>query len=144
SKVASLKAKKARLEAIEVSIQKNVEELKQDRRELKTRGGSSRPLVKRKLAHGSLISRATHARTSSSKDDVPYLTVSKDDEGLLDVLDLNDATACHLKIFAITPLAWKNHLDNHMDVELLDLHNRCYARQGVVDNAINNHLSHLS
>ncbi|GKE73798.1 hypothetical protein Tco_1535839 [Tanacetum coccineum] len=26
-------------------------------------------------------------------------------------------------------------MDNHMDVELLDLHDRCYARQAVVDNA---------
>ncbi|GJU59414.1 hypothetical protein Tco_1237180 [Tanacetum coccineum] len=30
-----------------------------------------------------------------------------------------------------------NHLDNHMDVELLDLHDRCYPRQAVVDNAVN-------
>ncbi|GJZ27989.1 hypothetical protein Tco_0572636 [Tanacetum coccineum] len=103
----------------------------------KTRGGSSSPLVKRKLAHGSSTSRATHAKTSSSKDDAPFLTVSDDDEGLPNVLELKDATDCHLKIFAITPPAWKNHLDNHMDVELLDLHDRYYARQAVVDNAVN-------
>ncbi|GKC20578.1 hypothetical protein Tco_1022728 [Tanacetum coccineum] len=100
-------------------------------RKCKTRGGSSRPLVKRKLAPRSSIS---HVKTSSSKDDVPYLTVSDDDEGLPDVLELKDATACHLKIFVITPPSWKNHLDNHMDAELLDLHDRCYARQAVVDN----------
>ncbi|GKA24835.1 hypothetical protein Tco_0710868, partial [Tanacetum coccineum] len=63
----------------------------------KTRGGSSRPPVKRKLTPR----RATR---------------------LCDVLELKDATACYLKISAITPLAWKNHLDNHMDLELLDLH----------------------
>ncbi|GJZ76849.1 hypothetical protein Tco_0641521 [Tanacetum coccineum] len=103
----------------------------------KTRGGSSRPPVKRKPAPGFSTSRATRAMTSSSKEDVPFLTVSDDDEGLLDVLELKDATACHLKIFAITPLAWKNHLDNHLDLELLDLHDRCYARQVVVDNAVN-------
>ncbi|GKA97842.1 hypothetical protein Tco_0825736 [Tanacetum coccineum] len=130
-------------------------------RKYKTREGSSRPLVKRKLALGSSIS---HAKTSSSKDDVPYLTVSDDDEGRLsffnllgivfaswvhqyvcllsffglpDVLELKDATACHLKIFFITPPSWKNHLDIHMDAELLDLHDRCYARQAVVDNAVN-------
>ncbi|GKC86816.1 hypothetical protein Tco_1147465, partial [Tanacetum coccineum] len=57
--------------------------------------------------------------------------------GLPNVLELKDATTCHLKIFAITPPAWKNHLDNHIDVELLDLHDRCYARQVVVDNAVN-------
>nr|GEV78834.1 hypothetical protein [Tanacetum cinerariifolium] len=56
--------------------------------------------------------------------------------GLPDILKLNDATACHLKISAITPPAWKNHLDNHIDVELLDLHDRCYARQAVVDNGV--------
>ncbi|GKB97542.1 hypothetical protein Tco_0983679 [Tanacetum coccineum] len=63
--------------------------------------------------------------------------LSDDDEGLPDVLELKDATSCHLKISAITPPAWKNHLDNHMDVELLDLHDRCYARQAVVNNAVN-------
>ncbi|GJV65538.1 hypothetical protein Tco_1476366 [Tanacetum coccineum] len=86
-------------------------------RKCKTRGGSSRPLIKRKLAPG----RATRAK-NSSKEDVPFLTVSNDDEGLLDVLELKDATACHIKISAITPLAWKNHLDNNIDLELLDLH----------------------
>ncbi|GKA12891.1 hypothetical protein Tco_0692437 [Tanacetum coccineum] len=106
-------------------------------RKCKTRGGSSRPLVKRKLSPGSLTSRTTRAKTSSSKDDAPFLTVSNDDEGLPDVLKLKDATACHLKISAITPPAWKNHLDNHIDVELLDLHDRSYARQAVVDNAVN-------
>ncbi|GJZ79868.1 retrovirus-related pol polyprotein from transposon TNT 1-94 [Tanacetum coccineum] len=83
-------------------------------RKCKTRGGSSRP-----------------------PDDDPFLTVSDDDGGLPDVLKLKDATSCHLKISTITPPAWKNHLDNHMDVELLDLHDRCYRRQAVVDNAIN-------
>ncbi|GJU11466.1 hypothetical protein Tco_1133862 [Tanacetum coccineum] len=81
-------------------------------RRCKTSGGSSRPPLKRKLAPGSSSSRATRAKTSSSKDDPPFLTVSDDDEGLLDVFELKDANACHLKIFAITPPAWKNHLDN--------------------------------
>ncbi|GJY53457.1 hypothetical protein Tco_0445121 [Tanacetum coccineum] len=83
-------------------------------RKCKTRGGSSRPHVKRNL-----------------------LLVSDDDEGLSDVLELKDATAFHLKISVITPSAWKNNMDNHMDVELLDLHDRYYARQAVVDNAVN-------
>ncbi|GKE02350.1 hypothetical protein Tco_1390333, partial [Tanacetum coccineum] len=74
-------------------------------RKCKTKGGSSRPPVKRKLASGS--------------SPPVFLTV------------------CHLKISAITPPAYKNHLDNHMDLELLDLHDRCYARHSVVDNAIN-------
>ncbi|GJZ57152.1 hypothetical protein Tco_0612646 [Tanacetum coccineum] len=82
-------------------------------RKCKTRGGSLRPLVKRKLAFGSSTSRATRAKTSSLKDDAPFLTVSDDDE------------------------AWKNHLDNHMDLKLLDLHDCCYARQAVVDNVVN-------
>ncbi|GKB30085.1 UBN2 domain-containing protein [Tanacetum coccineum] len=106
-------------------------------RKCKTRGVSSRPPIKRKLVHGSSTSHATHAKTSSLKDDVPFLTVSDDDEGLPDVFEFKDATTCHLKIFAITPLAYKNHLDNHIDVELLDLYDRCYARQAVVNNAIN-------
>ncbi|GJU21200.1 hypothetical protein Tco_1154542 [Tanacetum coccineum] len=57
--------------------------------------------------------------------------------GLPDCFELKDANACHLKISAITPPAWKGHLDNQMDLELLDLHDRCYARQAVVDNAVN-------
>ncbi|GKB21646.1 hypothetical protein Tco_0855569, partial [Tanacetum coccineum] len=76
------------------------------------------------LFPGFSTSRATRAKTSSSKDDAPFLIVSDDDE----VLELKDATACHLKISAITHPAWKNHLDNHKDVEL---HDRCYARQDV-------------
>nr|GEY80025.1 hypothetical protein [Tanacetum cinerariifolium] len=50
--------------------------------------------------------------------------------------EYND-NASHLKVSAITPLAWKNHLDNQLDVELLDLHDRCYAKQAVVDNVVN-------
>ncbi|GJV70681.1 hypothetical protein Tco_1490676 [Tanacetum coccineum] len=67
-------------------------------------GRSSRPPVKRKLASRSSNSRATRAKTSTSKDDVPFLTVSDDDKGLSDVPELKDATACHLKISAITPI----------------------------------------
>ncbi|GKA16352.1 hypothetical protein Tco_0696099 [Tanacetum coccineum] len=66
-------------------------------RKCKTRGGSSRPPVKRKLASGSSTSRATRAKTSSSNDDAHFLIVSDDDEGLPDVFELKDAVACHLK-----------------------------------------------
>nr|GEV05255.1 hypothetical protein [Tanacetum cinerariifolium] len=106
-------------------------------RKCKTREGSSRSLVKRKLAPRSSTSCDTRTKTSSLKDDAPFLTVFDDDEGLTDVIELKDATARHLKISAVTPSAWKNHLDNHMDVELLDLYDRCYARQAVVDNVVN-------
>nr|GFA07035.1 hypothetical protein [Tanacetum cinerariifolium] len=51
-------------------------------RKCKTRGGSSRPPVKRKLTPRSSTSRAARAKTSSLKDYVPYLTMSDDDEGL--------------------------------------------------------------
>nr|GEW48800.1 RNA-directed DNA polymerase, eukaryota, reverse transcriptase zinc-binding domain protein [Tanacetum cinerariifolium] len=61
----------------------------------------------------------------------------KDMKCLPDVFELKDANACHLKISTITPPGWKNHLDNHMDVDLLDLHDRCYPRQVVVDNVVN-------
>nr|GEV83740.1 hypothetical protein [Tanacetum cinerariifolium] len=85
-------------------------------RKCKTRGGSSRPPVKRKLASGS----------SSSRD-----------VRLLDYFELKDANVCHLKISVITPPSWKGHLDNQMDLELLDLYDRCYVLQDVVDNAVN-------
>ncbi|GJW02166.1 hypothetical protein Tco_1561022 [Tanacetum coccineum] len=94
-------------------------------RKCKTMGGLSKPPVKRKLAPGSSTARA---KTFASKEDVSFLTISDEDE---------DAAACHLKILAITPPAWKNHLDNYMDLELLDLHDRCYARQAYVNNAMN-------
>ncbi|GKF77778.1 hypothetical protein Tco_0230248, partial [Tanacetum coccineum] len=45
-------------------------------RKCKTRGGSSRPPVKRKLTPMSSTSRATCAKTSSSKDDASFLIVS--------------------------------------------------------------------
>nr|GEY14207.1 hypothetical protein [Tanacetum cinerariifolium] len=106
-------------------------------RKCKMREGSSRPLVKRKLASESSSSRVVRAKTSASKDDAPILSISDDDEGLPYCFKLKDANACHLKILAITPPAWKGHLDNQIDLELLDLHDRCYARHVVVDNAVN-------
>ncbi|GKA05277.1 hypothetical protein Tco_0684397 [Tanacetum coccineum] len=72
-------------------------------RKCKTRGGSSRPPVKRKLALGS----------STSMIPLPR------------------------HFFERFHNMFKNHLDNHMDVELLDLHDHCYARQAVVANAVN-------
>ncbi|GKC32933.1 hypothetical protein Tco_1040227 [Tanacetum coccineum] len=90
-----------------------------------------------KLASGSSTSRTICAKGSALKDDTPVLSISNDDEGLEDCLELKDATACHLKISVITPPAWKGFLDNHLDVDLLDLHDRCYARQAVVDNSMN-------
>ncbi|GJR33599.1 hypothetical protein Tco_1209283 [Tanacetum coccineum] len=79
-------------------------------RKCKTRGGSLMPLVKRKLASRLSSSHAVCAKNSASKDDAPFLSISDDDEGLLDCFKLKDASACHLKIFAITPPAWKCHL----------------------------------
>nr|GEX71742.1 hypothetical protein [Tanacetum cinerariifolium] len=52
----------------------------------KTEGGSSRPPFKGKLALGSSTSHATRAKISSLKEDVPFLTVSDDDEGKLLVI----------------------------------------------------------
>ncbi|GJU77007.1 hypothetical protein Tco_1274077 [Tanacetum coccineum] len=75
-----------------------------------------------KLASGSSTSRTVRAKASTLKDDTHVLSISDDDEGLEDCLELKDATACHLKISAITPPAWKGFLDNHLDVDLLDLH----------------------
>ncbi|GJV17793.1 hypothetical protein Tco_1363116 [Tanacetum coccineum] len=106
-------------------------------RKCKTRGGFARPPVKRKLASGSSSSRAMRAKNFASKDDAPFLPISDDNEGLPDCFELKDASVCHLKIAAITLPAWKGHLDNKMDLELLDLHDRCYARHAAVDNVVN-------
>ncbi|GKF86461.1 hypothetical protein Tco_0254288, partial [Tanacetum coccineum] len=50
-------------------------------RKCKIRRGSSRPLVKRKLASGLSSSHVMRAKTSDSKDDAPFLSISDDDEG---------------------------------------------------------------
>nr|GEV94890.1 hypothetical protein [Tanacetum cinerariifolium] len=50
-------------------------------RKCKTREGSSRPHIKRKLAFGSSSSRVVHAKTSASKDDALILSISDNDEG---------------------------------------------------------------
>ncbi|GJZ78574.1 hypothetical protein Tco_0643411 [Tanacetum coccineum] len=60
-------------------------------RKCKTRGGSSRPHVKRKLASGSSSSPVVRAKTSASKDDAPILSITDDDEGLPDCFELKDA-----------------------------------------------------
>ncbi|GJR93617.1 hypothetical protein Tco_0265791 [Tanacetum coccineum] len=83
-------------------------------RKCMTIGGSSKPPVKRRLVQGA-SSRATHQKTISSKDDSPFLTIFDDDKDLTD----------------------RGHLDNQLDVELLDLNDRCHARQAVMDNAVN-------
>ncbi|GJR08236.1 hypothetical protein Tco_0790888 [Tanacetum coccineum] len=74
---------------------------------------------------------------NTTDSEVLILIFSDDDAGLSDCLELENANACYLKVPAITPPAWKNHLDNQLDIEFLDLHERCYARQAVVDNAVN-------
>ncbi|GJV42061.1 hypothetical protein Tco_1420501 [Tanacetum coccineum] len=92
------------------------------------RRGSSKPHVKRKLVHGSLSTCTSRVKTTSSKDNSLFLTISDNDKGKL-LLNYRDGNACHLKISAITPSAWKGHLENQLDLELLDLHDRCYVRQ---------------
>ncbi|GJV78424.1 hypothetical protein Tco_1510008 [Tanacetum coccineum] len=105
-------------------------------RKCKTRGGSSRPPIKRKLVQRNSCLRSSRVKTSHQIDS-SFVVISDDDEGHPDIFELQDATACHLKISAITPPAWKGHLDNQLDLELFDLYDRCYARQAVVDNAVN-------
>ncbi|GJR03440.1 hypothetical protein Tco_0526424 [Tanacetum coccineum] len=88
------------------------------------RRGSSRPPVKRKLASGSSSSRDVRDKTFTSKDDAPILAISDDNEG-------------EFLVHLVFSEAWKGHLDNQMDLELLDLHDLCYVRQAAVDNAVN-------
>ncbi|GJX66608.1 hypothetical protein Tco_0300951 [Tanacetum coccineum] len=47
---------------------------------------SSKPPVMRKLAPRSSTAHATHAKTSASKDDVSFLTISNEDEGECDMI----------------------------------------------------------
>nr|GEU60636.1 reverse transcriptase domain-containing protein [Tanacetum cinerariifolium] len=87
-----------------------------------TRGGSSKPPVKRKLVQGAFTLISTRVKTVALKDDPLFLTISNDYK--------DNANACHLKVFAVTPPAWKNHLDNQLDVELLELHDQ--AERGML------------
>ncbi|GJX22629.1 hypothetical protein Tco_0227074 [Tanacetum coccineum] len=64
-----------------------------------------------KIALGSSTACATRAKIYASKDDVSFLTISDEDEGLSDVPELKDATAY--------------------------LHDRCYARQAFFENVVN-------
>ncbi|GJR99463.1 hypothetical protein Tco_0315972 [Tanacetum coccineum] len=111
-------------------------------RKLKIRGGSSRPPVKRKLVQGTSSSRSVRQKTSHQIDS-SFAVISDDDEGLPNVLELQDATACHLKIYTITPPAWKGHLDNQLDLDLFYLYNYSYARQAVIDNSVNRRAQEL-
>nr|GEU48612.1 putative reverse transcriptase domain, ribonuclease H-like domain protein [Tanacetum cinerariifolium] len=86
---------------------------------------------------GNVAANIRERKCKKEEDDTPVLSISNNDEGLEDCLELKDATAYHLKISAITFPAWKGFLDNHLDVDLLDLYDRCYARQYVMDNAVN-------
>nr|GEX13756.1 zinc finger, CCHC-type [Tanacetum cinerariifolium] len=51
--------------------------------------------------------------------------------------EMQAMTLCHMMISNVTPPAWRGHFENQLDIEPLDLHDRCHARQSVVDNAMN-------
>ncbi|GJU70455.1 hypothetical protein Tco_1256714 [Tanacetum coccineum] len=109
--------------SVNTELPKDVEEPEVQHAEITTDSGET---------SGSSTSHVVRAKPSASKDDAPILSISDDDEGLPGCFELKDANACHLKISAITLPAWKGHLDNQMDLELLDLHDHCYARQDVM------------
>ncbi|GKC84183.1 hypothetical protein Tco_1139900, partial [Tanacetum coccineum] len=105
--------------------------------------GYVKPPVKRKLVHAGSSSRSTRQESSPSPmeakaESSAYLTISDDDEELQTTID------CHLMVFNVTLTAWRGHLDNQSKVELLDLYDRCYARQAVVDNAIKSLLDEVN
>ncbi|GJT39356.1 hypothetical protein Tco_0939221 [Tanacetum coccineum] len=92
--------------------------------------GSANPLVKQKLVHVGSSSRSTHqksspALTKAKAGSFAYLTSSEDEEGIRDASELQTATDCYLIISNVTPPVWMGHLDNELDVELFDLHDRC-------------------
>ncbi|GKD39159.1 hypothetical protein Tco_1259366 [Tanacetum coccineum] len=92
--------------------------------------GSANPLMKQKLVHVGSSSRSTHQKSSPAITEAKagssaYLTSSKDEKGIRDASELQTATDYFLMISNVTPLAWIGHLDNELDVELFDLHDRC-------------------
>ncbi|GJX43783.1 zf-CCHC domain-containing protein [Tanacetum coccineum] len=72
-------------------------------RKYRTRGGSSKHHVKSKLVQRASTSRSTRTKAATSKDNSLVLIISDDDEGLSDCLELKNANAFYLKVFAITP-----------------------------------------
>ncbi|GJY30368.1 hypothetical protein Tco_0413863, partial [Tanacetum coccineum] len=88
-------------------------------RKFKTRGGSLRPLVKRNLASGSSTSCIVRAKASGNEDDTPELYHF-----------LLMRRAKERKIYS-------SGINNHLDMDLLDIHDRCYARQAIMDNVVN-------
>ncbi|GKF64123.1 hypothetical protein Tco_0187571 [Tanacetum coccineum] len=54
-------------------------------------GGVPKEILFLKLAFGSSTSRTVCAKASAMKDDTPVLSISDDDKGLEDCLDLKDA-----------------------------------------------------
>ncbi|GJU86882.1 hypothetical protein Tco_1294428 [Tanacetum coccineum] len=83
------------------------------------------------VASGSVSERMKNQRCRTKGSAKPLV------KRLFDALDLNTVVDCHLMISIITPLAWRDHLDNQPEEDLFDLHDHCYARQAMVDNAIN-------
>ncbi|GJZ67730.1 hypothetical protein Tco_0630970, partial [Tanacetum coccineum] len=67
-------------------------------RKFRSRGGSLKPHVKRKVVYGVYTLRSTRAMVVASKDDSTFLTISDDDEGLSICFELENANACHLII----------------------------------------------
>ncbi|GJS85025.1 hypothetical protein Tco_0751566 [Tanacetum coccineum] len=95
----------------------------------------------RKLATSGSFPRIVRKKFAKAKiESSSYLVISNDDdddEGFFEASELKTDVDCCLLISKITPLAWRGYLDNQYKMELLDLHDRYYARQDVVDNVVN-------
>ncbi|GJW99042.1 hypothetical protein Tco_0180850 [Tanacetum coccineum] len=100
--------------------------------------GSMIPPMKRKLVYAISSSRSINQKSFPAKaESSTFLTISDDEEGLPEAPELQTVIDCHLMISNVTPPAWKGHLDHQLEVELVDLHDHYYAKQAVVDNAMN-------
>ncbi|GKF39560.1 hypothetical protein Tco_0119621, partial [Tanacetum coccineum] len=84
-------------------------------RKCKTRGDSSRPLVKRKLASGSSSSSVVRAKTSASEDDAPILSIFDDDEGKF-LVHLVLSKAIDLLIYPLSSLYAIQKMRGEVDV----------------------------
>nr|GEZ56788.1 hypothetical protein [Tanacetum cinerariifolium] len=108
-------------------------------RKCKTRGGPSRPPIKRKLAFGSSTLGTVRTKASAIKDDTLVLSIFDDDEvkrRYRELLEVIEKLRGEANVIRARKLTREGFLDNHLDVDLFDLHDHCYARQAVVDNAV--------
>ncbi|GJU46304.1 hypothetical protein Tco_1203570 [Tanacetum coccineum] len=107
-------------------------------RKCKKRGGSSRPPVKQKLVQGASSTRATCAKTATSKDDSPFLTISDDDEEFDVLKERGNARDLECKELRLKCEA--TMIDFYNNLVVIPLHKKI----GVLSSEVKDHKANLN